>query len=131
MFRTFQIVLQFPDYFAVFKKFLNFARISQIPVSRSQHIDLHFISYLPIRQWIRQCSVYNLFSGVELSMRSFFVISVSGMGFSAGGSVVPEVTWNLAFSNGFTYLNFDYCEQCSWHSGKTGNGDCGLASPFL
>ena len=35
---------------------------------------------------------YNLFSGVELSMRSFFVISVSGMGFSAGGSVVPEVT---------------------------------------
>ena len=31
-------------------------------------------------------------SGVELSMRSFFVISVSGMGFSAGGSVVPEVT---------------------------------------
>ena len=34
---------------------------------------------------------YNLFSGVELSMRSF-VISVSGMGFSAGGSVVPEVT---------------------------------------
>ena len=38
---------------------------------------------------------YNLFSGVELSMRSFFVISVSGMGFSAGGSVVPEVTGNL------------------------------------
>ena len=35
---------------------------------------------------------YNLFSGVELSMRSFFVISVSGMGFSAGGSVVPVVT---------------------------------------
>ena len=35
---------------------------------------------------------YNLFFGVELSMRSFFVISVSGMGFSAGGSVVPEVT---------------------------------------
>ena len=35
---------------------------------------------------------YNLFSGVKLSMRSFFVISVSGMGFSAGGSVVPEVT---------------------------------------
>ena len=32
------------------------------------------------------------FSGVELSMRSFCVISVSGMGFSAGGSVVPEVT---------------------------------------
>ena len=56
---------------------------------------------------------YNLFSGVELSMRLFFVISVSGMGFSVGGSVVPEVTRNLAFSNGFTYLNFDYCEQCS------------------
>ena len=35
---------------------------------------------------------YNLFSGVELSMRSFFVISVSEMGFSAGGSVVHEVT---------------------------------------
>ena len=68
---------------------------------------------------IMEC--YNLFSGVEVSMRSFFVISVSGMGFSAGGSVVPEVTWNLAFSNGFTYLNFDYCEQCSWHSGKTRN----------
>ena len=39
---------------------------------------------------IMEC--YNLFSGVELSMRSFCVISVSGMGFSAGGSVVPEVT---------------------------------------
>ena len=26
------------------------------------------------------------------SLFSFFVISVSGMGFSAGGSVVPEVT---------------------------------------
>ena len=38
------------------------------------------------------CDGYNLFSGVELSMRSFLVISVSGMGFSAGGSVVPEVT---------------------------------------
>ena len=35
---------------------------------------------------------YNLFSGVELSMRSFFVISVSGMGFSADGYEVPMVT---------------------------------------
>ena len=73
-----------------------------------------------------------MFSGVKLSMGSFILfLWVGGMGFSAGGSVVPEVTWNLAFSNGFTYLKFDYCEQCSWHSGKTGNGECGLASPFL
>ena len=61
---TYSDVSHFPDCFTVsrlfriFQKFLNFARISQIPVSRSQHIDLHFISYLPIHQWIRQCSVF-------------------------------------------------------------------------
>ena len=54
---------------------------------------------------------YVFWSQVEYGIVCF--ISVSGMGFSAGGSVVPEVTWNLAFSNGFTYLKFDYCEQCS------------------
>ena len=27
------------------------------------------------------------------------------MGFSAGGSVVPEVTWKFAFSNGFMYIS--------------------------
>ena len=35
---------------------------------------------------------YNLFSGVKLSIRSFCFVSLSGIGFSAGGSVVPEVT---------------------------------------
>ena len=35
---------------------------------------------------------YNLFSGVKLSPGSFCFISVSGMGFSACGSAVSEVT---------------------------------------
>ena len=79
---------------------------------------------------ILECGV--MFSGVKLSIRSFnLFLWVGWVSLSAGGSVVPEVSWNLAFSNGFTYLKFDYCEQCSWHSGKTGSGDCGLASPFL
>ena len=42
MFRIFQIVSQFPVYFAFFKRFLNFARISQIPVSQS-----HVMGQLP------------------------------------------------------------------------------------
>ena len=34
-----QNVSQFPDYFAFFKKFLSFARISQIPVSRALPVN--------------------------------------------------------------------------------------------
>ena len=33
---------------------------------------------------------YNLFSGVKLSIESFSYISVSGISFFAGGSVVPQ-----------------------------------------
>ena len=40
VFCIFQIVSQFPDYFAFFKKFLNYARILQIPVSRK---DMYII----------------------------------------------------------------------------------------
>ena len=41
-------------------------------------------------QSILEC--HNLFSGVKLNTRSFCFISVSWIGVSAGGSVVPEVT---------------------------------------
>ena len=39
---------------------------------------------------VQEC--YNLFSGFKLSIRSFCFISMSGVGFSACGSVVLEVT---------------------------------------
>ena len=51
-----------------------------------------------------------MFYEVGLVMISFCFIYVSGTGFSAGGSAN-----NLKYCipNGFTYLNFDYCGQCS------------------
>ena len=56
----FQIVSQFPDYFAFFKKFLSFTRISQIPVNLCiNHIFYEIAAVLSVILFIRYHEHYN------------------------------------------------------------------------